>query len=58
MCIVVYYIVFAMKNEFTMVNNKKIQIMYYCFTLQCMIQLSILFDLHEERLTYTDLIWI
>ena len=58
MYIVGYYIVFAMRNEFTMVNNKKIQILYCCFTLQYIIQLSIWFDRHEERLTYTNLIWI
>ena len=27
---VVYYIVFAMENESTIVNSKKIQILYYC----------------------------
>ena len=41
MYVVAYYIVFAMRNEYTMVNNKKIQILYYCFTLQFMIKLSI-----------------
>ena len=58
MYIAVYYIVFAMRNESTIVNNTKIQILYYCFTLQYMIQLPIWFDRHEERLTYTDLIWV
>ena len=58
MYIVVHNIVFAMRNESTMVNNTKIQILYYCFTLQYTIRLSIWFDRHEERLTYTDLIWI
>ena len=55
MHVVVYYIVFAMKNESTMVNSKQIQILYYCLTLQCMIQQSILFDRHDVRLTYTDI---
>ena len=55
MYVVVYYIVFAMRNESTMVNSKKIQILHYCFTLQCMIQLSYWFDRHEVRLTHTDI---
>ena len=38
MYVVVYYIVFAMGNESTIVNSKKIQILYYCLSLQCMIQ--------------------
>ena len=50
-----YYIVFAMKNESTMVNSKKIQILYYCLTLQCTIQKSIWFDRHEVRQTYTEI---
>ena len=33
--------VFAMGNESTIVNSKKIQILYYCLSLQCMIQQSI-----------------
>ena len=54
MYVVVYYIVFAMgKCESTIVNSKKIQILYYCLSLQCMIQQSILFDHQEVRLTYT-----
>ena len=53
--IVVYYIVFTMRNKSTMVNSKKIQILYYCLTLQYMIQQSIRFDRHEVRLTYTDI---
>ena len=28
----VYYIVFAMRNESTMVNSIKIQILYYCLS--------------------------
>ena len=38
-CIVAYYIVFAMRNEYTMANGKKIQILYNncCLTLQSMI---------------------
>ena len=46
-----------MRNESTMANNKKIQIFYYYFTLQFMIQLHvyILFDRHEVLLTYTDI---
>ena len=52
---VVYYIVFAMRNESTMVNSKKIQILYNCLTLQCMIQRSIWFDRQKVRLTYTDI---
>ena len=55
MYVLVYYTVFATRNESTMVNRKKIQILYYCLTLQCMIQQSILFDRHEVRLTYTDI---
>ena len=31
MYVVAYYIVFAMRNESTMVNSKKIKILYYCF---------------------------
>ena len=55
MYIVPYYIVFAMRNESTMVNSKKKQILYYCFTLQsCIIQLSISFDRHVLRLTCID----
>ena len=38
-----------------MVNSKHIQVLYYCLTLQCMIQQTILFDRHEVRLTYTDI---
>ena len=52
MYVVVYYIVFAMGNESTIVNSKKIQILYYCLSLQCMIQQSIY---QEVRLTYTDI---
>ena len=55
MYVVVYYIVFAMGNESTIVNSKKIQILYYCLSLQCMIQQSIWFDHQEVRLTYTDI---
>ena len=55
MYVVVYYTVFAMGNESRLVNSKKIKILYYCFTLECMIQQSILFDRHEVRLTYTDI---
>ena len=54
MYVVVYYIVFTTRNE-SMVNSKKIQILYYCFTLQCMIQQSIWFECHEVRQTYTDI---
>ena len=54
MYVVVYYIVFAMGNESTIVN-KSIQILYYCLSLQCMIQQSIWFDHQEVRLTYTDI---
>ena len=53
-CIVVNYIVFAMRNESTMGNSKTIQILNYCLALQCMIQQSIWFDRHEVRLTYID----
>ena len=52
MYVVVYYIVFAMGNESTIVNSKKIQILYYCLSLQCMTQQSIWFDHQEVRLTY------
>ena len=55
MYVVTYYIVFAMRNESTMVNSKIIQIVYYCLTLQCMIQLFMLFDRHEVRLMYIDI---
>ena len=55
MYVVVYYIVFTTRNESIMVNSKKIQILYYCFTLQCMIQQTIWFDCHEVRQTYTDI---
>ena len=57
MYVVVYYIVSTTKNESTsiMVNSKKIQILYYYFTLQCMIQQSIWFDCHEVRQMYTDI---
>ena len=55
MYVAVYNIVFAIRNESTMVNSKKIQIVYFCLTLQCMIQQSIWFDRHEVRLTYTDI---
>ena len=55
MYVVVYYIVFAMGNESTIVNSKKIQILYYCLSLQCMIQQSIWFDHQEVRLTFTDI---
>ena len=37
------------------VNSKKIKILYYCLSLQCMIQQSIWFDHQEVRLTYTDI---
>ena len=52
MYVVAYYIVLAMRNESTMVNSKKI--LYYCFTLQCMIQLSI-YLFHVLRLTCIDI---
>ena len=55
MYVVVYYIVFAMGNESTIVNSKKIRILYYCLSLQCMIQKSVWFDHQEVRLTYTDI---
>ena len=55
MYVVVYYIVFAMRNESTIVNSKNIQILYYFLSLQCMIQQSIWFDRQEARLTYTDI---
>ena len=55
MYVVVYYIVFAMKNESTIVNSKKIQILCYCLSLQCMIKQSIWFDRQEVRRTYTDI---
>ena len=55
MYVVAYYIVFVMRNESTMVNSKHIQILYPCFTLQCMNQLSIWFDRHMVRLTYIDI---
>ena len=42
--VVAYYSVFAMRNESTVVNNKNILMLYYCFTLQCMIKKSIWFD--------------
>ena len=53
MYVVVYYIVFAMRNESKMDNSKKIQNLYYCLILQCMIKQYIWFDRHEVRLTYT-----
>ena len=42
-CCHILYIVYvlAMRDESTMVNRKKIQILYYCFTSQYMIQQSI-----------------
>ena len=57
MYVVTYYIVFVMGNESTMVNSKKIQILYYCFTLQYMIYLStcIWFYLHVVCLTCIDI---
>ena len=50
-----YYIVFAMRNEYSMVNSKTIKILYYCLTLQGMIQQYIWFDRHEVCLTNTDI---
>ena len=47
-------IVFAMRNESTMVNSRTIQILY-CFTLHCMIRLFIWFDCSVVRLTYIDI---
>ena len=41
MYVYTYFIVLAMKNESSTVNGKTIQILYYCLTLQCMIQLFI-----------------
>ena len=58
MYVVVYYTVFAMRNESTLVNNKKIKILYYSLSLQCMIQQSIWFDRHEVRQRIPVLIWI
>ena len=58
MCVAAYYIVFAMRNKSTIVNSKNIQILYYCFTSQCMIHiiyLSILFDRNVLRLTSIDI---
>ena len=47
MYVVAYYIVCAMRNENSMVNSKNIQILFYCFSLQYMIELSIYhFDRH------------
>ena len=40
MYVVAYYIVFAMRNESTMVNCKKIPILCYNSTLQFIIKLS------------------
>ena len=54
MYVFVYNIVFAMRKKSTMGNSKKIQILYYCLTLQCMIQQFIWFDHHEVRLAYID----
>ena len=55
MYVVAYYIVLAMRNDSTMVNSKKkYQILYYCLTLQCMIQLSI-YLFHVLRLTCIDI---
>ena len=45
-----------MKNEATMVNSQKIQIVNYCFALQCMTQQYIWFDLIKWRgATYIDI---
>ena len=55
MYVVVYCIVFAMRNESTIGNSKNIQILYYCLSLQCMIQQYIWFDRQAVRLTYTDI---
>ena len=49
---VAYYIVFAMRIESTMVKCKQIQILCYCFTLQCMIYHI---DRHVLRLTCIDI---
>ena len=43
MYFVAYYILFMIRNESIMVNNKKIQILYNYFTLQCMIKQSFYF---------------
>ena len=43
----VHYIVFAMKNESTMVNSKKIQMLYYC--LHCNARSNNLSDLTGPR---------
>ena len=53
--VVAYYIMLAMRNESTMVKSKKIHILYYYFTLQCMIKLSIWFDHHVVCLTETNI---
>ena len=37
MYIVLHYIVFAMRNEYSMAKSKKIKILYYCFTLHFII---------------------
>ena len=38
-----------------MVDSKQNQVLYYCFTLQCMIQLSIWFVRHVVRVKYIDI---
>ena len=54
MYVVAYYIMCAMWNKSTMVNSKEIQILYYFFTLQCMVQLSIICKLYVGHITYID----
>ena len=44
-----------LESNLLKVNNKQNLIVYYYFTLQCMIQLFILFDRHAERLRYIDI---
>ena len=49
------YVVFAIRNESTMVNSRYIQILYYCFTLQRMIQLSSRMDSLVVSVTHIDI---
>ena len=56
MCVVVYYIVFAMRNESTMVNSKNLRSCNIVLHCNGMIQLSIfVFDRHVLRLTCVDI---
>ena len=55
MYVVVYYIVFAMRNESTMADNKTNEILNYCFHCNVRSNSICWFDHLVVRLAYSDI---